>query len=70
MTPADRIGKMVIHHFVTPDHMEGGRWIDRTEDRKVRLMAIVQCWAMVRRPHCMPYVCHVKELHCIGDKSL
>jgi hypothetical protein len=56
------VGKRVIHHRVSPDRMERGKWIDKVEDREVRLMTVVQCWAMVRYPHCMPYVCHIQEL--------
>lgn len=56
------VGKRVIHRAVTPELTSTGRWKDLTEDRVVVLLAVAKCWAMVRRPRAMPYVCHVKEL--------
>lgn len=56
------ISKRVTHRAVTPETYRDGKWIDKTEDREVRLLAVVQGWAMVRRPKCMPYVCHIDEL--------
>ena len=46
------VSKRVIHHAKYPT----------IEDRDVVLLAVVQCWAMVRRPKAMPYVCHIAEL--------
>lgn len=67
------IGKMVIHRVTRPDTFVAGKWTNKTEDRKVRLLTIWKCWAMVRRPRCMPYVCHVDELitsHCSVSTSI
>lgn len=51
-----------IHRCTQPDAYRGGKWTFRTEDRDVILMAVVDKWAMVRRPRCVPYVCPASEL--------
>jgi hypothetical protein len=56
------VGKRCTHRFDYPVAYKDGKWISETEDRDVILMAIVNTWAMVRRPRCVPYVCHIKEL--------
>lgn len=43
-----------------------GKIIRGTEHRSVRVMAIAENYAMVRRKGCMPYVCHVDELANVG----
>ena len=58
-----KIGKRVIHRAVTHELSEvGGKWITKPDRRNVTLMAIVKCWAMVRRPRAMPYVYHISEI--------
>jgi len=39
-----------------------GKWDHHIDSREVRIMAIAEGFAMVRRKGCMPYVCAVKEL--------
>lgn len=40
-----------------------------TEDREVKLMAIADGYAMVRRPRCMPYVCRVRDLSAPSPRT-
>ncbi len=59
----DFVNARVIHSAATPVVING-QWATETELRDVRLLSVVQCWAMVRRPKAMPYVCHIDELRC------
>lgn len=40
----------------------GGKWVVEEDRRPVRVLAIVGPWAMVRRPHAVPYVCESAHL--------
>lgn len=57
-----KIGSKVIHVAKQPVIFQGMEWSYKTERRLVKLMAISGNWAMVRRPHCVPYVVALKEL--------
>ena len=56
------VGDRVVHVAVSPHSFDGKRWTHKVERRDVRLMAVSDGWAMVRRPGCVPYVCRAKEL--------
>lgn len=52
---------MATHTSKTP-HVVDGRIQDRTELRRVEVLAEAHGYAMVRRPGCMPYVAPVKDI--------
>ena len=54
--------KKAIHVCTVPVNFDGHKWIYKTEEKEVLVMAIAGGYAMVRRKGCMPYVCPVKEL--------
>jgi hypothetical protein len=37
-------------------------FVRETERRQVRILAVAEGYAMVRRPRAVPYVCPIKEL--------
>lgn len=51
-----------VHLHSEPFRYDGKQWHYRTESRNVVVLSVVGVWAMVRRPRCVPYVCHKKEL--------
>ena len=53
--------KMILRRAV-PDRIESGRWVDRFEEFEVVVLSIVDNYAMVKRPRCLPFVVHAKEL--------
>jgi len=50
-----------IHHAPVYSIVDGKVSV-RLEDRGVRIMAVADGYAMVRRSRCFPYVCGVDEL--------
>jgi len=57
--------KKAIHVCTVPVNFDGHKWIYKTEEKEVLVMAIADGYAMVRYKGykgCMPYVCPVKEL--------
>lgn len=51
--PAQLIGKTVTLRRV---------WLNEIQSFPVRVMAVAEGWAMVRRKGAMPFVCSVKDL--------
>ena len=45
-----------------PTAFNGSKWSHETTEIEVRIMAIVDGYAMIRRKGCIPFVCSVKEL--------
>lgn len=54
--------KMILKRTV-PDKLVAGKWINRIEEFEVIVLSIVDGYAMVRRPGCMPFVEQAKDLH-------
>ena len=42
--------------------VRGGKFVEEREEMEVRIMAIAEGYAMVRRKGCLPFVCMEKEL--------
>lgn len=42
--------------------IENGKWVEVVDEFEVRIMAIAEGYAMVRRKCAMPFVCNVKDL--------
>lgn len=53
--------KVICTHSV-PESFTGGTWIYKTREFEVRVMAIAEEYAMVRRKRAMPFVVNVKDL--------
>lgn len=53
--------KMMIHREKITT-VRNGKFVQVDDLRRVRVLAVAEGWAMVRRPGCMVYVCPVKEL--------
>jgi hypothetical protein len=53
----------VIYVTETPVSFKNGIWENETVQFDVRVMAVAEGYAMVRRPRCMPFVCSIKDLH-------
>jgi phage host-nuclease inhibitor protein Gam len=51
-----------IHHSPIAVWQKTGKIQFEIESLSVKVMAVDGIWAMVRRPGCAPYVCHIKEL--------
>lgn len=49
-------------HIATRPELVDGVWITIKERRPVTVLAVAGIWSMVRRPHCVPYVCRTKEI--------
>ena len=62
------IGKKVVLRRTVPDKIIGGKWINRIEEFEVIVMAIVDGYAMVKRPRCVPFVERAKDL-VISEKE-
>lgn len=58
--------RFAIHHAKRVAVVDG-RIVGVTDPRKVRVMAIAEGYAMVRRRGAMPYVASVKELEFNDD---
>jgi hypothetical protein len=54
-----------IHVCTMPVAFKDGKVVYETEEREVRVMAIAEGYAMVRRKGAMPYVCNLKELRLV-----
>jgi hypothetical protein len=54
--------KKMIYHHNYPVGIVGGKWVYKTNEFEVEVMAIVDNYAMVRRKRCMPFVVNVKDL--------
>lgn len=54
--------KTAIHVVRRPVRITDKGWEYETERFEVRVMAVAEGYAMVRRKGCMPYVAPVKEL--------
>lgn len=54
--------RKAVHRLRVPERFELHKWIYREEIRDVTVLAIVDGWAMVRRPRAVPYVAPLKEL--------
>lgn len=70
-TPIKRKAKRhqkAIHVHTSPENFKDGKLIYKTEEWEVRIMAIAEGYAMVRRLGCMPYICNIKELKFL-DKA-
>jgi hypothetical protein len=57
-----KIGDKVIRSYSNPVRYENGKWVNETTEYEVRIMAIAEGYAMVRRKRCLPFACSVKEL--------
>ena len=64
-----KLGKHYTHHVITPESFRDGQWTYRTEDRDVILLVTYGLYAMVRRPHCMPYVCMLSDVFPVEKKK-
>ena len=49
--------------------IKGGQFVDEADTFEVRVMAIAEGYAMVRRKNAMPFVCNEKELATV-DKEV
>lgn len=47
---------------INPGGGPGNLWVTTQDIRRVRVMAVAEGWAMVRRPGCAPYLCPISEL--------
>jgi hypothetical protein len=56
-----KLGK-AVHSKSMPDKLINGKWVDKIDEREVRVMAVAEGYAMVRRKGAIPYVCPVKEI--------
>ena len=54
-----------IHVCTMPVAFKDSEWVYKTEEREVRVMAIAEGYAMVRRKGAIPYVCKLKELRLV-----
>jgi hypothetical protein len=54
--------KFATHTMRVPTSFKNGRWTYKTMSWRVRVMAVAENYAMVRRKGCVPYVVPVKEL--------
>lgn len=54
--------KKAVHIVRLADGLVDDQWTYRVERRDVRVMAVAEGYAMVRRPTAMPYVARLKEL--------
>lgn len=54
------LGKAICIHRMPA--IKDGKWVTVTDEFEVRVMAIVEGYAMVRRKGCMPFVCRVRDL--------
>jgi hypothetical protein len=43
-----------------------GKWSFEIDRREVSVLAVAGIWAMVRRPTCFPYVCHIEQLETVA----
>jgi len=55
-----KLGKAILTH--RHPILVDGKWEEEANIFEVRVMAIVEEYAMVRRKNAMPFVCNVKEL--------
>ena len=44
-----------------------GKWVEETEEFQVRVLAVAEGWAMVRRPRANPFCVSEKDLKPIRD---
>ena len=58
-----RVGRTMIRRYKQPTSLRSGKWGCETVEYEVRVMAIAEGYAMVRRKRAMPTVCEAKELH-------
>lgn len=49
-------------HLAVITVVEMGNFVRKTDPREVRVMAVAEGYAMVRRKGCMPYVASTKEI--------
>jgi hypothetical protein len=55
-----------IHH-ATQQVIRDGKFVSERDDRDVDVLSVYGMWAMVRRPHCLPYVAPLKEIEVPAD---
>ena len=58
-----------IHHVRYPIPGARSRRTVTIERRKVRVMAVAEGYAMVRRPGCAPYVANMKDLTIVSREE-
>jgi len=54
--------KKMIYRQILPDRLTANGWINKVTEFEVKVLAIVDGYAMVRRPHCVPFVVREKDL--------
>lgn len=52
-----------------PDKLTRNGWVYKTAQFEVRIMAVAEGYAMVRRKGAMPFICQEKDLSLIEDKG-
>lgn len=55
-----KLGKAIYIH--TLPTIRDGKWVSVTDEFEVRIMAIAEGYALVRRKGCMPFACSVEDL--------
>ena len=51
-----------IYLLRAPSSFHDGKWYYKTEEIEVRIMAMAEGWAIVRRKGSMPFVCKITDL--------
>ena len=61
----------MVFHYTSPYGLTAHGWTYKITEYEVTVMAIVDNYAMVRRPRCMPFVANIKNLRPInsGEKK-
>jgi hypothetical protein len=58
-------GDKAIRANTMPVKYKDGEWVYETTKYEVRIMAIAEGYAMIRRKGCLPSVCSIKELEVL-----
>ena len=61
--------KKMILTQTHPVAFKDGEWTYETQRFPVRVMAVAEGYAMVRRPRAMPFVCHIKDLSTVPNEK-
>jgi FPC/CPF motif-containing protein YcgG len=62
--------KKVIFRHTIPIKFDGKKWTYSFDEHEVIVMAVVDGYAMIKRPGCMPFVVNAKDLEQgLNDRS-